>query len=185
VENRHGRHIESEAGIVSHILYLVRHGIAEVANPSGDADRRLTADGVRKLRQAGLGLKRLGVVPDLVLSSPLRRAEETARVLAKILAQDVSVDVYPSLAPGIPMDEILRGLRPHPDARHVILVGHQPGLGELASQLLTGSPTLAMLPFRKGGVAAIEISALPPREAATLQWFVTPKQLRWMAEKAR
>jgi phosphohistidine phosphatase SixA len=139
---------------------------------------------VRRLRQAGLGLKRLDVVPDLVLSSPLRRTEETATVLAKILAPDVSVEIYSPLAPGNPMDEILHGLRPYRGARQVVMVGHQPGLGELASQLLTGSPTLAMLPFRKGGVAAIEINAFPPREAGTLQWFVTPKQLRWIAGEA-
>ena len=65
------------------------------------------------------------------------------------------------------------------------MVGHQPGLGELASQLLTGSATLAMLPFRKGGLAAIALSALPPRAAGTLQWFVTPKQLRWIAGEGR
>jgi phosphohistidine phosphatase len=68
------------------MLYLVRHGIAEVASATSDADRRLTAEGTRKLHAAALGLQRLGVVPDLVLSSPLRRAEETAQQLAAVLA---------------------------------------------------------------------------------------------------
>jgi phosphohistidine phosphatase SixA len=63
-----------------------------------------------------------------------------------------------------------------------MLVGHQPGLGELASQLLTGATSVVPLPFKKGGVAAIEVAALPPRTPGTLLWFVTPKQLRAMAE---
>lgn len=184
-ENRNDSQIESEAGIVSHMLYLVRHGIAEVGSASGDADRQLTAAGTRKLHRVVRGLQRLGVVPDLVLSSPLRRAEETAQLLATVLAPKVAVEIYPPLAPGTPMDEILRALRPYRRARQVIMVGHQPGLGQLASHLLTGSATLAMLPFRKGGVAAIQFSALPPRTTGTLQWFVTPKQLRWIAGKGR
>lgn len=166
---------------MSHILYLVRHGIAEVNSPAGDADRQLTDEGVRKLRQAALGLKRLGVEPDVVLSSPLRRAEQTARILGKVLAQKVAVAIFPPLAPGHPPEDVLQALRPYRRAQQVLMVGHQPDLGELASHLLTGSTTLALLPFRKGGVAAIALSALPPRETGTLQWFVTQKQLRWMA----
>ncbi len=166
---------------MSHILYLVRHGIAEVHSAGGDAERQLTAEGERRLRQAARGLKRLGIAPDVVLSSPLRRAEETARILAKMLAPTVAVDIFPSLAPGHPPEDVLQALRPYRRAQQVLMVGHQPDLGELASHLLTGSTTLALLPFRKGGVAAIAVSAIPPRETGTLQWFVTPKQLRWMA----
>jgi len=169
---------------VSHILYLVRHGIAEVNSTAGDPDRQLTDEGVRKFQQAALGLKRLGVEPDVVLSSPLRRAEETARLLVKTLAPKVAVELFQPLAPGHPPEDVLQALRPYRRAQQVVMVGHQPDLGELASQLLTGSTTLALLPFRKGGVAAIALSAIPPRETGTLQWFVTPKQLRWMAGKA-
>lgn len=171
---------------MSHLLYLVRHGIAEPNNPHGDGERRLTDDGVRKLREGALGLKRLGVVPDVVLSSPLCRAEQTARILATALAADVAVEIFPPLAPGHRPIDVLHALRPYRRVLQAILVGHQPDLGELASHLLTGSTALAALPFRKGGVAAIALHALPPRESGTLEWFVTPKQLRWMAaETAR
>jgi len=170
---------------VSHVLYLVRHGIAAATSTTGDADRRLTAEGTRKLRDAAVGLQRLGIVPDVVLSSPLRRAQETATLLATILTEKSRVEIYPPLAPDHPLDEILRGLRPYRRARQVMLVGHQPGLGQLASHLLTGAATPAMLPFRKGGVAAIQVAALPPRAPGVLQWFVTPKQLRWMAREGR
>jgi len=147
----------------------------------GDADRALTAEGKRKMLRIAAGLKRLGVVPDVVLSSPLRRAEETAAVVAGVLAPELPVEPYPLLAPGHAAVEVLKGLRSYRTARALVLVGHQPDLGLLASQLLTGSGRLAPLPFKKGAVAAVRVEALPPRAAAELLWFMTPKQLRAVA----
>jgi phosphohistidine phosphatase len=167
---------------VSATIYLVRHAIAGPA-PAGlsDGDRRLTADGVRRMRRAAAGLKQLDVVPDVILSSPLQRAEETAAILADVLAPQLVVEIYPTLAPGHAPEEAVRGLYRYRAARTLMLVGHQPDLGQLASHLLTGTSTLVGLPFKKGGVAAIAVSALPPKSAGSLRWFVTPKQLRAMA----
>jgi len=130
------------------------------------------------MARAAQGLKRLGIVPDVVLSSPLSRAQETAQIVARALAPDLPVQIYPALAPGHAPTEVLSGLRAHAAATHLVLVGHQPDLGVLASHLLTGSSGLAPLPFKKGGVAAFAVAALPPRRHAVLQWFLTPKQLR-------
>lgn len=164
---------------MSCVLYLVRHAIAEeLATGRSDDDRRLTPEGIRKIRAVALGLKRLGVRPDAILSSPLRRAHETATLLAEVLAPDLAAELCPMLAPAGGPAAVLTGLRAHRRSRHLLLVGHQPDLGELASQLLTGSPARAPLPFKKGGVAAIEVASLPPRGVGTLQWFLTPKQLR-------
>ena len=163
-------------------IYLVRHGIAgEAPNGGSDADRRLTPDGVRKMSRAALGLKRLGVAPDLILSSPLRRAEETAALLAKALAPERAVALYGVLAPGHEPAEIVRGLQAHRGARAVMLVGHEPGIGQLLSHLLTGTSSGLAIEFKKGGVAAIQVEALPPRHAGLLQWLLTPKQLRAIA----
>ncbi len=161
------------------VIYLMRHGIAGPA-PTGMAngDRRLTPDGKRKIRRAARGLKRLGVVPDAVLSSPLRRAQETATVVASLRNPKLAVEIYPLLAPGHEPAEVLKGLRLFRTARELILVGHQPDLGLLASHLLTAASGVLPLPFKKGGVAAIRVGSLPPRAAGTLMWFMTPKQLR-------
>jgi phosphohistidine phosphatase len=160
-------------------LYLVRHGIAAVPSADAlDADRALTAEGTRKITRVASGLQRLGVEPDVILSSPLRRARETAALLANALAPQHSVEVYEALAPGGAPADVLRGLRVYRSAHHLVLVGHQPDLGELASQLLAGSPGRVCLPFKKGAVAAIDVSSLPPRASAALRWFLTPKQLR-------
>ena len=164
---------------MSGIIYLVRHGIAtEPSAHAEDSERALTAEGTRKMTSAARGLKQLGIVPDIVLSSPLRRAQETAALLAGALAPDLAVEIYAALAPGGVAAELLRGLRTYRAARHLVLVGHQPDLGELASHLLTGSIALAPLPFKKGAVAAIEVPSLPPRTTGILRWFLTSAQLR-------
>jgi phosphohistidine phosphatase len=164
------------------LVYLMRHGIA--ADPSAgmsDADRALTAEGVRKTTRVAVGLQNLGAKPDLILSSPLRRAEETARLVADVLAPRASVELYPPLAGGFAIEDIVKGLRPHRNASELLLVGHQPDLGYLASYLLTGAASLAPLPFRKAGVAAISLGSLPSRSAGQLEWFLTPSQLRAIA----
>jgi len=159
-------------------LYLVRHGIAEdAAAGTDDKDRALTSEGTRKMTRAAIGLKRLGIAPDVILSSPLRRAHETAALLAEAILPNRAIEIYEPLAPGTAAEELMRGLRSHRAVHHLMLVGHQPDLGELASHLLTGSVTLVPLPFKKGAVAAIDVPALPPRASGLLLWFLTSKQL--------
>jgi phosphohistidine phosphatase len=160
-------------------LYVVRHAIAEDRSESGrDADRRLTREGVAKMRLGALGLKRLGVEPQAIWSSPLPRAWETAEIVRDALAPALKVIAYPPLAPGGRSEALIAGLAAAAGARELILVGHEPDLGELASQLLTGAPHGFALAFKKGAACAIELAGLPPESAGTLAWFLTPKQLR-------
>jgi phosphohistidine phosphatase len=167
---------------MSVVVYIMRHGIAADPAPGmSDVDRALTAEGVRKTERVAVGLQRIGVKPDVILSSPLRRAEETARLVADVLRPSASIELFPPLAGGFAVEDVVKGLRLHRRARELLLVGHQPDLGHLASYLMTGSASLAPLPFKKAGVAAIELSALPPRSAGLLQWFLTPGQLRDIA----
>jgi len=164
---------------MSHTILLVRHGIAAAASAKmSDADRSLTPEGAHKIKRIAAGLKRLGVVPGAVLSSPLRRAQETAELLAAVLVPDGELEIYAPLAPGQRPRDVVSGLTAYRRADVIILVGHEPGMGELTSQLLTGSSSSLRLDFKKGGVAAIELGALPPRTGGRLLWFLTPKQLR-------
>ena len=166
-------------------IYLVRHGIAAPASATvSDADRPLTAAGERKMRRAAAGLKRLGVAPDVILSSPLRRAEETAAAIAAVLAPDCAGQTYAGLAPGHASTVTVHGLRDYRGARQLVLVGHEPSIGHLASFLLTGSPDLLALEFRKGSVAAMQVGGLPPRAPAVLSWFLSAKQLRAIGRRA-
>jgi phosphohistidine phosphatase SixA len=103
---------------------------------------------VRKINGA-VGLQKVEVKPDLILSSPLRRAEETARLVADVLTPKAAVELHPPLAGGFSAEDVIKGLRAHRRATQILLVGHQPDLGHLASYLLTGSENLVPLPSRK------------------------------------
>jgi phosphohistidine phosphatase len=165
-----------------HTIYLVRHGIAtDAESGQSDADRALTADGRRKMREIGAGLKAAGIAPAVILASPLRRTRETAEVLHAVLEAPLGIELCTPLAPGHAPGDVIAELRPYDDRDEVMLVGHQPDMGELASYLLTGSTHQVPLPFKKGAVAAITVGALSAHTRGELQWFLTPKQLRGLS----
>jgi phosphohistidine phosphatase len=162
-------------------LYVIRHAIAEENAPSGrDADRALTADGKAKMRRAAEGLAALEVRLDVLLTSPFRRAVETADIVARALG-GMEAQVLPELAAGADIPTLLAALRPYRHVESLALVGHQPDLGLLASQVMTGSPGTCPLAFKKGGVACFEIPAPRGMLRGELLWLMTPKQLRALA----
>ena len=164
-------------------IYLVRHAIAEDRAASGrDADRRLTSEGMAKMRRAAAGLAHLGVTLDVVHCSPLRRARETAEILCEILAPDLRPAVMSELSPG-DARQVPAALRSGRAVKSVALVGHEPDLGRLAALLIGAGPS-ASIEFKKGGVAAIEVDALPPNGSGTLLWLLAPKQLRALGSAA-
>ena len=159
-------------------IYLVRHAIAESHSaPKPDAERALTEEGRTKMKGVARGLRALDVDIDLVLTSPLRRARETAEILAEELG-GLEIEELAPLASGGSPSKVMEGLRPHRKLDSIALVGHEPDLGQLASFLLTGSPSTIPLPFKKGGIACVEAELLPGVQRCTLEWFMTPKQLR-------
>lgn len=158
-------------------IYLIRHGIAEEPSPGRpDDERALTAEGRDKLRRQADGLAAIHVRPDLLLTSPLRRARETAEIVAERLG--VEVRVLAELAAGGAPAGVLGGLRPYRALAAIALVGHQPDLGRLASLLLSGSESVCPLPLKKGGVACVEAELASRRPRGELLWFATPKMLR-------
>ncbi len=157
-------------------LILVRHAIAEDRSKwSGDDDARpLTKEGRVRMEQVSAGLRRLLPYFDAIYSSPLTRARQTAEIL---------MDSYKM---GLDRLKLSEGLRPEADPKsflstldyslnRVVVVGHEPHLGDLAG-LIVGSSRA--LPFKKGGVGCFEISS-PPH--GTLVWFLPPKLLRGIA----
>lgn len=152
-------------------ILLVRHGVAEErGGATPDEDRALTRDGRRKTRKAMRGLARvLGDARPLVLSSPLVRAWETAKIFAKVLEADPP-RVERGLSPAGERAHLLERLG-HERREWVALVGHEPDLSELAKHLGGGS-----LEIRKAGAALLDGE---PREAgAHLVWLLPPLLLR-------
>lgn len=160
-----------------HELYLVRHAIAaERGEDWPDDDKRpLTARGVSRFRDAVEGLRKLGVEVDEIFTSPLVRAKHTAELLAAGLPGKPTVTTLQALSPGHPPSSVMAQLARAAKRRRIALVGHEPGLGELAAHLIGAGRAL---PFKKGGVCRIDVESLTSRRPGALSWFVTPRLLR-------
>jgi phosphohistidine phosphatase len=158
-------------------LYLVRHGIAAERGEAypDDSKRPLTSNGIARLRKQTKGLNALGVGFDLIITSPLVRARQTADTLALGLQVKPAVVSSDSLAPAGTPASVIQDIVKHQRKARIALVGHEPNLGELAARLI-GART--PLEFRKGGVCRIDFEVLPPKGIGQLRWFLTPKMLR-------
>jgi phosphohistidine phosphatase SixA len=151
-------------------LYVVRHGSADRHAPGGDAARALTEVGVREVEGTGRGLAALGVALDALFASPLRRAQETARLLAAQLGGP-EAETQELLDGGAPAAVLLRELAHWSRGRaRIAIVGHQPVLGELVA--------LASAGLGHGG------AALAPATVARIDFPGPPRigsgQLVWL-----
>jgi phosphohistidine phosphatase len=156
----------------------VRHAIAAERGDKwpDDAERPLTHEGAGRWRFGVRGLDALGVDLDVVLTSPLVRAASTAEILVKGVRSKPHMEMLPALAPGGSPSRIAEALAAYSKARDIALVGHEPGMGELAAWLIGARNPL---PFKKGGVCRINFTDWPPvAKQGTLIWFATPKMLR-------
>lgn len=159
-------------------LYLIRHGLAAERgeNYPDDTKRPLTSRGIQKLRREAKALNALDVSFDVILTSPLVRARQTAEALASGLRVPPPVVNAPSLAPGGTHNAIVDELAKQSHRRKkMAVVGHEPGIGELAARLLGLRKPVE---FKKGGICRIDVTALPPTGPGQLRWFLTPRMLR-------
>jgi phosphohistidine phosphatase len=161
----------------SYELYLIRHGLAEERGEAwpDDAKRPLTEQGMSRLRRSARALARLGTVVDVVLTSPLVRARQTAEIMAAGFSPHPAVINVDALAPGGAPPALAAELEKHGRRHRVLIVGHEPALGELAAWL-TGARN--PLEFKKGGICRIDVNGATLRGGGALRWMMTPKILR-------
>jgi phosphohistidine phosphatase len=158
-------------------VYLVRHAIAAERGDEwpDDSKRPLTETGINRFTEVVEGLAWLGASVDEIFTSPLIRAKQTATLLATGLGNKTSVKTLDALAPGYSPRQVMNELSRAAKHHRIALVGHEPGLGELAAHLL-GAPRA--LPFKKGGACLITLQGLTSRRPGELVWFLPPKVLR-------
>ena len=160
-------------------LYLMRHGIAvdRIGGPvQNDFQRPLTDEGQVETRAVALGLKKLGVHADVVVSSPLVRAKQTAEIVCDIFGVKRALEITDALAPGGGASDLYKVLRKFVPFEEAFLVGHEPDIGRLTGTLLWSGPDLNV-PFKKAGVCRIDVADVPPTSPGELKWFLTPKIL--------
>ncbi|MDE2125341.1 MAG: histidine phosphatase family protein [Armatimonadetes bacterium] len=134
-------------------IYLLRHGIAEDAGPNRlDTDRRLTQEGVARMRLEAEGMARAGIRPEIILSSPKARAWETAAITAETLEITDRLQRDSRLADGPGLQEMREIAMEFGNCDSIMLVGHQPYLSLLAG-ILVGS---AHVEVKKGGLVRVD-----------------------------
>ena len=165
---------------------LLRHGIAVERDEweGKDADRPLTERGAKRVAQVAAGLNWLDVQPTHVLSSPLIRAIETAKIAHRSLRVRSAVQIVDELLPDAPPDRLLSILHDLPPESCVLCVGHEPQLGMAASVLLSGRAS-ASFPLKKAGACLIELAIRAKPGRGVLRWWLTPSQLWAIGKRAR
>ena len=127
------------------VIHLVRHAEAiERAPEIPEEQRYLTQRGRKRFRKVARSLRKSGIKPDVILTSPLVRAVQTAEILAQALKFKGDLVVSALLAHGFlpeELDELLQGF---PEARVIALVGHEPEFGEVARTLLGVASTCTL-----------------------------------------
>lgn len=163
---------------------MIRHAIAEPlgkGNGFSDEKRALTEEGRNRMREAVKGLKKLGVQLDLILTSPLVRAVETAEILAVSLGiSRKEIRQTPALAPGAPAEELFAEIKSHGGSESIALVGHQPDLGNLISRIIQSERCVLSIQLKKGSICCINVTETVPTLRGDLMWLLTPRQLRML-----
>jgi phosphohistidine phosphatase len=160
-------------------LLIIRHAIAfdrDRNRWSDDAERPLSQAGMRRARKAAAGLRKLTRRPDRLLTSPLVRATQTARILTSVAGWPEAEEVA-ELSPDEPALALLEFLGKD-RSKLTAVVGHQPGLGHLLAACLLGGGGALPIEMKKNAVACVSFPGRPRAGRAALAWLATPKMLR-------
>jgi phosphohistidine phosphatase len=157
-------------------LYFLRHGKAADVGEQGACDdfsRALTDHGITEMEAEAKALDRLDVRPDLILTSPLVRAKQTAQIVAKRLGLKKDLVETDLLAPGCDLKQLRKLLGAYDSYHKIMLVGHEPDFSSMVGELIGGGN----IEMKKGGLATITIERPFRTGAGVLQWLVPPKIL--------
>jgi len=167
-------------------ILLMRHGEAgkRVSIAAKDTERALTAAGRQEVERVAEGIAELGYKFDVVVSSPLKRARDTATIVNKTLGRKTAVEEWSELSPEGDTNDFYRRLAKLRPGSVVLCVGHEPYLTTAIGEI-TGREGEATQGFRislkKGGMAKVSVTGFNPKISGELRWLLTPKQIRKMA----
>ncbi|MDG6256960.1 MAG: phosphohistidine phosphatase SixA [Methanomicrobiaceae archaeon] len=164
-------------------LYILRHGKAalHVADPVQDAARPLTRAGAKEMQSIARWIAARGIAFDLVVTSPLPRARETAEIVARACGIEDRLVEWIELAQGHDPGTVVAKLQDECEREAcpstVMIVGHEPGLSILISHIVAGHNEAGIV-LKKGGVARIRDVAISPAVRGELTWLLTPGMMR-------
>lgn len=164
-------------------LYFLRHGLA--VDPGqwegDDFQRPLTEEGQRRMRAEAKTIARLGLKPDYILTSPLKRALQTAQIVSDCLAAEglirkSALAEDKRLSSGFGMPELEAMMQTYSNAQAIMLVGHEPDFSKVIGQLVGSGRVVC----KKGGLARVDLFDAPTL-AGELVWLIPPKLLDGMS----
>jgi phosphohistidine phosphatase len=158
------------------LLYFLRHASAgkTMLNPKKDERRPLDEEGILQARYVGRLLANLDVQVDQIISSPLKRARQTASLVANELAFEAAVQIDDALRPDAEFEQFQAMVARYGKYDAIMVVGHNPSFTEFLSKSVSARSGAAQIEFKKGSVAKVDVHG----RTGTLQWLVTPKIAR-------
>lgn len=158
------------------IIYFLRHASAgeHLLNPKKDEKRGLDKDGIDQCGYVGRALTALDVQVDLIISSPLKRATQTASLVGNEMGFEGKLQIDAGLKPAATLADFRRLLEKYAKQEAIMVVGHNPNLSQFLGAVIGEAESEASVELKKGAVARVEMR----RSSGTLQWCFTPKILR-------
>ena len=158
------------------IIYFLRHASAgvPVSNPKKDEKRALDETGVEQCGYVGRALSALDAQVDVILSSPLKRAAQTASLVGNEMGHEGKLQLEDGLRPTASFADFRKMLDKYAKHEAIMVVGHNPNLSEFLGRSISETGCEATVELKKGAVARVEMN----RNAASMAWCVTPKILR-------
>ncbi len=158
------------------IVYFLRHASAGQSrlNPVLDARRPLDKEGIEQCRYVGRWLTAMDTHVDQILSSPLKRATQTAAFVGNEIAYEQRIELTPALRPDTDYESFRGLLQKISGLESVMLVGHNPNMSRFLSLLITGGQSDWAVEMKKGSVARVEVSS----KRSTLNWVITPRMIK-------
>ena len=162
------------------ILYFVRHASAGQTklNPKKDERRPLDSEGVYQCTQMGRILSTMEATVDAVISSPLKRATQTASLIANEIGHEGKLSIENALRPGAKYDDFRDMFSKYSKFESLMLVGHNPNFSEFLGRMVVANGDRAYFDLKKGAVAKVESD----QKKFVLNWLLTPRLAKASAD---
>jgi phosphohistidine phosphatase len=161
-------------------LYIMRHGEAGKRSASSkDFERPLTISGRKEIEDISKVLDSMKLNISKIATSPLSRAEETANIVAKELKIS-KPEKWDELKPEGRREEFYARLSKLKRDSSILVVGHEPYLSFLVSEVISGS-TSTKINLKKGGVARVKVDRFTPMPSGELRWLLSPRLIKTMS----
>jgi phosphohistidine phosphatase len=161
-------------------LFILRHGDAgnRLSDPIKDTKRQLTVSGKKEVVEIAKSLKKLGVKFNIIFSSPLSRAFQTAKIIAEEYKFKKQIEQSEELKPNGSKDFLYNKLSKLNIDSVILIVGHEPYLSSMINDIISNNKNSNNIILKKAGLSRIKITSTVPTLKGELRWLLTPRILK-------